>query len=195
MGIARQSTWWLRLPDAVRSGSTWIPLRVSLLRLHHRLHLGAGRFRQAEYELCKSYQLLVVPQDRRDVATNARQQHFSSCSHERFSMFVVGFFLFSFLLSYSITQATVVEYYGAPTEIWLQVDGVQGSSQLNLTFTLVNKTTTRLVEAHWVEFNPAGTQLQGWNLDKVPLRKSICVSCFFTFFLAWISCESSWCDG
>src|SRR5687767_10663953 len=67
------------------------------------------------------------------------------------------------------TQSAAVTYYGAPAQVWLQVDGAAGSTQLNFTFTLVNKTATRLVEAHWVVFNPAVENLENWTIDKVRL--------------------------
>lgn len=64
--------------------------------------------------------------------------------------------------------------YGGPVEVWLQVDAVYGSSQLNFTYTLVNKTATRLVEAHWVNFFPAVDGSVGdWVLDKVCIRKAV----------------------
>ena len=67
-----------------------------------------------------------------------------------------------------LSQEDFVSDYGAPAEVWLQVDGAVGSTALNFTFTLVNKTATRLVEAHWVQFYPAVEgSLADWSVDKV----------------------------
>ena len=46
-------------------------------------------------------------------------------------------------------------YYGAPSRVWTLFEFSRATATVNISVTLVNKTTTRLPEAHWVDFEVA----------------------------------------
>ncbi len=58
--------------------------------------------------------------------------------------------------------------YGAPTTVWVQVAVLAGQRNIQFTLLLLQKTPTRLTEAHWFSFNPVLASAQAaWRMDKL----------------------------
>eukprot|EP01089_Gocevia_fonbrunei_P013483 TRINITY_DN3465_c0_g3_i3.p1 TRINITY_DN3465_c0_g3~~TRINITY_DN3465_c0_g3_i3.p1 ORF type:complete len:696 (-),score=157.49 TRINITY_DN3465_c0_g3_i3:338-2425(-) len=71
-----------------------------------------------------------------------------------------------FLLNVNLPEHTV-SFYGAPKQIWLQIEFHEDI--LHYTVMLIDKTPTRLPESHWFSFNPAlDKQDEGhWRISKL----------------------------
>lgn len=70
----------------------------------------------------------------------------------------------SFLVHSSLPAGLSV-HYGAPTDVWLSVSA--NSSGVSLSLSWFNKTTTRLPEAIWLQFNPLNSIEAHWSMDKL----------------------------
>jgi hypothetical protein len=76
------------------------------------------------------------------------------------------------ILTVSTMASALNVEYGAPAEVWLRIsDG--GVDTVNITLTLINKTTTRFSEAAFLTFAPIQTVVSasnpgsGWAMDKL----------------------------
>eukprot|EP00049_Salpingoeca_infusionum_P003197 m.64385 g.64385 ORF g.64385 m.64385 type:complete len:732 (+) comp12011_c0_seq2:41-2236(+) len=76
-----------------------------------------------------------------------------------------------FVLEMKMANETLVSDYGAPAAIYSDVTLNTTNKQLNVRFTTLNKTATRLPESAWLKFNPNVSPQQtvpsGWMMDKL----------------------------
>lgn len=81
----------------------------------------------------------------------------------------------SFLVEATFQPATLNTYYGAPASMWLQLDvprfGGPGSASINASWTILNKTATRLPEGLFLRFNASAAGSSGgalqWRIGKL----------------------------
>lgn len=74
----------------------------------------------------------------------------------------------SFLVRAHFAPPELRQDYGAPAELWLQLDVPLGAGALNLSLTVLNKTATRLADGLFLRFNAsAGAALPSWRVHKI----------------------------
>jgi hypothetical protein len=61
----------------------------------------------------------------------------------------------------------VVGYYGAPTDVWLQLQPGATPTQTDIKMQWFNKTSTRLAESFMYEFLPTPLPGFSWMMDKL----------------------------
>ncbi len=71
-----------------------------------------------------------------------------------------------FLLQTSLDPTTYTDF-GAPRVLWTELEVPRSGSTLRLDLQWFNKTTTRLPETIWLQFQPKPAQREGWRLCKL----------------------------
>jgi len=77
---------------------------------------------------------------------------------------------FSLLAQLSMKENDAHRFYGAPDTVWLKIDldsSIPQQVWLKLSLSIFNKTSTRLPEALWLNFNPVYQEGFQWFMDKL----------------------------